>query len=527
VVPVDTGRTLKLKLDQGKIAYSRSLAKKIADDIQSYINRHTTVAVERATLRLLGVHGVNDEFEPLPNVVVSKLGTRLGGGASLPFVSAAARTGLGPVELARAIGDGSVDLTAIEPLPPARVFETAHALLQPQIDRIRGQRAIRETRIAAEPPRTRPLIYVIVATGNIYEDVEQARRAAIQGADIIAVIRATAQSLLDYVPYGITTEGFGGTYATQENFELMRKALDEASDRLGRYVRLVNYASGLCMPEIAAMGALERLDLTLNDSMYGILFRDINMYRTFVDQHFSRMINAFAGIAINTGEDNYLTTADAVEKGFTVLASDLINERFAQNAGLPPHLMGLGHAYEISPEIENSFLLELAMAQLEREVFPLHPLKYMPPTKHMTGDIFRTYLANALFNLVAQWTGQGIQLLGMLTEAVHTPHLQDRYLAIKNAEIVMNAVKDLGSDVVFKDGGIIQTRAREVLDRTVDFLEEIADIGLMEAISQGRFADVERPKDGGKGLSGVASKREDYYNPVLDLFRRELHAVIG
>jgi len=37
------------------------------------------------------------------------------------------------------------------------------------------------------------------------------------------------------------------------------------------------------MPEIAAMGALERLYVMLNDSLYGILFRDINMKRTFVD----------------------------------------------------------------------------------------------------------------------------------------------------------------------------------------------------------------------------------------------------
>ena len=34
------------------------------------------------------------------------------------------------------------------------------------------------------------------------------------------------------------------------------------------------------MPEIAAMGALEGLDVMLNDALYGILFRDINMQRT-------------------------------------------------------------------------------------------------------------------------------------------------------------------------------------------------------------------------------------------------------
>ena len=112
----------------------------------------------------------------------------------------------------------------------------------------------------------------IVATGNIYEDVVQAQAAARQGADIIAVIRTTGQSLLDYVPYGATTEGFGGTFATQENFRIMRKALDEVSEEVGRYIRLCNYCSGLCMPEIAAMGALEGLDVMLNDALYGILF---------------------------------------------------------------------------------------------------------------------------------------------------------------------------------------------------------------------------------------------------------------
>ena len=115
--------------------------------------------------------------------------------------------------------------------------------------------------------------------------------------------------------------------ATQENFRIMRKALDDVGVELGRYIRLCNYCSGLCMPEIAAMGALERLDMMLNDALYGILFRDINMKRTLVDQFFSRIINGFAGVIINTGEDNYLTTADAIEEAHTVLASQFINEQ--------------------------------------------------------------------------------------------------------------------------------------------------------------------------------------------------------
>src|SRR5207248_8406267 len=99
-----------------------------------------------------------------------------------------------------------------------------------------------------------PLRYVLTATGNVYEDVVHALAVAEAGGDIVAVIRSTAQSLLDYVPYGPTTEGYGGTFATQENFRIMRAALDEWSQANNRYVRLSSFSSGLCMPEIAAMG---------------------------------------------------------------------------------------------------------------------------------------------------------------------------------------------------------------------------------------------------------------------------------
>ena len=93
----------------------------------------------------------------------------------------------------------------------------------------------------------------------------------------------------------------------------MRAALDEAGAEAGRYIRLCNYCSGLCMPEIAVMGALERLDVMLNDALYGILFRDINMQRTLIDQAFSRMVNGAAGIIINTGEDIKNLTQPSIE----------------------------------------------------------------------------------------------------------------------------------------------------------------------------------------------------------------------
>ncbi len=368
-------------------------------------------------------------------------------------------------------------------------------------------------------PKQKPWIYLIVATGDIYEDIPQAQAAARGGADIIAVIRSTGQSLIDYVPEGATREGFAGTYATQENFRLMRAALDESSAELGRYVRLTNYASGLCMPEIAALAGLERLDMMLNDSMYGILFRDINPVRTFVDQRFSRQVHARAGIIINTGEDNYLTTADAVEAAHTVTVSQLLNEYFAKEAGLEDSQLGLGHAFEINPDLPDSFRLELAHALLARTLFPRAPLKWMPPTKHMTGDVFRGYLLDGFFNLAGVLTDQDILLVGMMTEAVVTPWLSDRDLALQNVRYVQNAAGLLGEDFQPAPDGFIARRANQVLAESITLLDKILghDEGLLDAIADGTFGLMKRPADAGRGLEGVARKSRDYYNPATEI----------
>lgn len=509
----------KLNLDPKVIDSARSSAARIAKGMQSFIDRHTTVSTERTILRLLGVDGVDDVETPLPNVVVDVLKESggLSRGVAYWMGNAMIQTGLEPQEIAEKISSGDLDLTKLDLASPEDAEAKILPVVKASLENIKGQTAKRNEYLNTIGEGKQPYLYVIVATGNIYEDVIQAQAAAKQGADIIAVIRTTAQSLLDYVPYGPTTEGFGGTYATQENFRIMRKALDEVGEEVGRYIRLCNYSSGMCMAEIAAMGAMERLDVMLNDALYGILFRDINMQRTLIDQYFSRIIIGYCGIIFNSGEDNYLTTDDAYEAAHTVLASQFINEQFAVLANIPEEQMGLGHAFEMDPDIEDGFLYELSQAVMAREIFPKAPLKYMPPTKFMTGNIFKGHIQDALFNLIAVWSGQSLQLLGMLTEAIHTPHLQDRMLSIENASYIFNNARNLGEEIEFKADGVIQKRAQSVLANAEELLLEIEKEGLFSTIEKGKFGGVKRPRDGGKGLEGVCVKDEHYFNPYIEL----------
>ena len=522
--------TGRLKVDHETIDECRGLAAEISRPIEMLASENTTVSIERACVRLVGVdgvHGEGTEAVPIPNLVVDAVRGSLGleRGVMIPLFNAV-ESGCGNTKAeAERIARGEVIPVWPEGFDLDIAVERARREGLDALDRVASANDRRTEAISEVGEASKPWFYEIVATGNIHEDIPQAQAAAREGCDIVAVIRSTGQSLLDYVPYGATTEGFAGTYATQENFRLMRAALDEVARDVGRYIRLTNYASGLCMPEIAVMAALERLDMMLNDCMYGIIFRDINMQRTFIDQHFSRQIHALAGIIINTGEDNYLTTANAIESAHTVLASQFLNERLAHVAGLHDEQMGLGHAFEIDPSAPDQIMLEIAHAQLIRECFPNSPLKYMPPTKHMTGDIFQGYLYDGMFNLVGALTGQDIILLGMMTEGVHTPFLSDRDQALENARYVFGGAARLAGELRFEAGGSVERRARTVLEETRSMLRKVAEIGMFESIEAGMFADTVRTRDGGRGLEGVVRKSHGYVNPITELLAERTGAL--
>lgn len=69
-----------LNLDLSKIEQCRQLANQIARPVEGLIETHTTVAIERASLRLLGVDGaVQQEKQVVPevNLIVSELQSRV------------------------------------------------------------------------------------------------------------------------------------------------------------------------------------------------------------------------------------------------------------------------------------------------------------------------------------------------------------------------------------------------------------------------------------------------------------------
>ncbi len=509
-----------LNLPRDLIDEARYLGKSIASEVHNKIKDLSTLSIERASLRMLGIRSANQEGTPWVNIFTEKClsANLIENGALMILAQVCKITGKDPQQSTELVSEGKINLNDLIKVSNSEEIKMlCNEFATKAYENLKSKKKERVNFINTLSSGTKPYLYIIVATGNIYEDVKQAKSAALLGADIIAVIRTTAQSLLDYIPHGVTTEGFGGTAATQENFAVMREALDEVSQKTGRYIRLVNYCSGLAMPEIATLGLIEGLDIMVNDAIYGILFRDINSLRTLTDQEFSRRVLSFGDIIIVTGEDNLIKTVDAREMAHTVTTSQIINYYLALKSGLKPSLIGLGHAFEMDPSEDDSFLRELAQAWLVRDLFPKSPIKYMPPTRYITGNIFRAMVLNAAFNLIGMLTDQEILLLGMPTEALHTPYIQDRFLSLENALYFKNAASSLSGEFILKESSLIRKRAIEVLTNSVNLLKVINERGLFNALAEGTFASIKRPDNMGRGLDGVFVKGSSYYNPFLSL----------
>ncbi|TMB30074.1 MAG: D-lysine 5,6-aminomutase subunit alpha, partial [Deltaproteobacteria bacterium] len=63
----------ELFVDAEKIARARELARSAGMGVQAFIDRHTTVSIERTVLRLLGISGAGTRGAPLANLIVDRL----------------------------------------------------------------------------------------------------------------------------------------------------------------------------------------------------------------------------------------------------------------------------------------------------------------------------------------------------------------------------------------------------------------------------------------------------------------------
>ena len=193
----------KLNLNLDLVAKARASASKVADDVQEFIDVHTTVTVERAVCRLLGIDGVNDVDVPLPNVVVDHMQEKgiLPGGASFYIGNAMVEYGLDPQGVADKVNSGEIDLSRVPVHSTEEIRGAIMPVVNATLERINKNVATRNAFLKEFGDKEGPYLYIIVATGNIFEDI-------IKGSRLCFIIRIFVFILLAEFVLNFVEEGF-------------------------------------------------------------------------------------------------------------------------------------------------------------------------------------------------------------------------------------------------------------------------------------------------------------------------------
>jgi D-ornithine 4,5-aminomutase subunit beta len=162
------------------------------------------------------------------------------------------------------------------------------------------------------------------------------RMAAWNGADHIMVIRTAGQSHYDGLIEG-TPEGIGGVPISRKQVRATRKALDMIEEEVGRPINFHSYVSGVAGPDIAVMFAEEGVNGAHQDPQYNVLYRNINMIRSFVDAAVAKKIMSFADMLQIDGAHNANATAMKAWKVMPeLMVQHGLNAAYSKKVGLLP-----------------------------------------------------------------------------------------------------------------------------------------------------------------------------------------------
>jgi len=367
-----------------------------------------------------------------------------------------------------------------------------------------------------------------IASGRFEDDLRRMRMAAWHGADHLMVIRTTGQSHIDGLIEG-TPEGVGGVPITRKQLRATRKALDAIEEEVGRPINFHSYVSGLAGPEMAVLFAEEGVNGAHQDPQYNVLYRDINMHRSFVDAAEAKKILAGAGILQLDGAHNASATAkEAWKVTPELLVQHAINTAYSRAVGMASWQIALSTVPPTAPPAPK-LRLDLPYAVALRELFQGCTFRAQQNTRYIESDILEATVTHVLDTLISRLTSADIQSTITPDEGRNIPWHYHNVAGVNTARQTLMGLDGLGEMVALKDDGPLRTQAREIKERAVLFLEEILASGYYAAVADGQFVDsgcyperhgdgIIRDPAGGDGAGTVIPRRPDYGAPVCRHF---------
>lgn len=375
-------------------------------------------------------------------------------------------------------------------------------------------------------PQPDMVITTEIASGRFEDDIRRMRMAAYHGADHIMVIRTAGQSHMDGLLEG-TPQGIGGIPITRKQVRAQRKALDLIEDEVGRPINYHSYVSGVAGPEIAVMFVEEGVNGAHQDPQYNVLYRNINMIRSFVDAAESKKIMAYGGLAQIDGAHNANATAREAWKVMPeLLVQHGINCVMSEKVGMKKDLICLSTVPPAAPPSPD-LKLNLPYAVALREFFSDYKMRAQMNTKYMDSSTREATVTHVLNLLITRLTHADIQSTITPDEGRNVPWHIYNIEALDTAKQALVGMDDLLSMIELKKTGYLQEAKREIQERAVLMLEEILQLGgYFQAVEAGMFVDsgnypermgdgITRQSDGGIGNNAIIKRHKKYLAPVL------------
>lgn len=378
-------------------------------------------------------------------------------------------------------------------------------------------------------PQPMPVITTEIASGRFEDDIRRMRMAAWHGADHIMVIRTTGQSHIDGLLEG-TPEGVGGVPITRKQIRASRKACDLIEDEVGRKINFHSYVSGVAGPEVAVLFAEEGINGAHQDPQYNVLYRNVNMYRSFVDAASAKKVMADAEIFQIDGAHNANATA---KEGWSVMPELLvqhgINCAFSVAVGMPKSHIGLSTVPPCAPPTPKLWY-DLPYAVALRDIFSEYKFRAQQNTRYIEADIEEATRTHVIDTLISALTSADIQSTITPDEGRNVPWHYNNIRGIETAKQTLNALDGIKELLQIKRDGPLGEMVRDIKERAVCFLEEIIDNGgYFASVEKGFFVDsahyperngdgIARDSRGGVGVDTIVKRDDDYLAPVCSVY---------
>ncbi len=364
-----------------------------------------------------------------------------------------------------------------------------------------------------------------IASGRFEDDIRRMRMSAWHGADHIMVIRTAGQSHFDGLIEG-TPQGIGGVPISRKQVRAHRKALDLIEEEVGRKINYHSYISGVAGPDIAVMFAEEGVNGAHQDPQYNVLYRNVNMVRSFIDAAESKKVMTWADIAQIDGAHNANATArDAWKVMPELMVQHGINSLFSHKVGMKKSNICLSTVPPTAAPAP-SLKFDLPYAVALRDFFTEYKMRAQMNTKYITSSSREATVTHVLNMLISRLTSADIQSTITPDEGRNVPWHVYNIEACDTAKQSLVTMDDLLGMVQLREEGFLPEKVRELKERAILYLEQIIeDGGYFESVQKGNFVDsgmfperngdgIVRKIDAGVGAGKVYERDEDYMAPV-------------